>query len=143
MYKFLDMFVILGREVNGKPLGTFPFLRFFPPYRKLYNEVYQGMGECRQFIKETISNHIDNLDDSNPRDFIDKFLIAGRENKALTQVICIDLLNISSVTQDALLFTCFDLFMAGSETTSKSLLWSVFLMVKHPEIQERVRDEIR
>ena len=31
LYKFIDMFVILGTKVNGKPLGSFPFLKYFPP----------------------------------------------------------------------------------------------------------------
>ena len=35
-----------------------------------------------------------------------------------------------------------DLFIAGTETTSTSLLWLVLLLASHPEIQEKVQQEI-
>ena len=36
-----------------------------------------------------------------------------------------------------------DLFMAGGETSSTTLLWAFLFLVKHPEVQEKCRDEIR
>ena len=36
-----------------------------------------------------------------------------------------------------------DLFMAGGETSSTALLWAFLFLVKHPEVQEKCRDEIR
>jgi cytochrome P450 len=38
--------------------------------------------------------------------------------------------------------TIFDLFVAGSETTSTTLMWSVYLLVMHPEIQQKMFDDI-
>ena len=35
-----------------------------------------------------------------------------------------------------------DLFIAGTETTSTSLLWLILLLASHPEIQEKVQQEI-
>ncbi len=35
-----------------------------------------------------------------------------------------------------------DLFVAGMETTSSSLLWSMLYLVHHVEIQEKVQKEI-
>ena len=128
LYKFVDMFVILGTKVHGKPLGSFPFLKYFPPYRSIYNEVYRGLAQCRKFIANTIQSHEETMDEDNPRDFIDKFLIAGKLSKALSK--------------KALLFTCFDLFTAGSETTSNSLIYAILMMMKNPDIQTKVREEI-
>ena len=128
LYKFVDMFVILGTKVHGKPLGSFPFLKYFPPYRSIYNGVYRGLAECRKFIVSTIESHEETMDEDNPRDFIDKFLIAGKLSKALSK--------------EALLFTCFDLFTAGSETTSNSLIYAILMMMRNPDIQTKVREEI-
>jgi cytochrome P450 len=35
-----------------------------------------------------------------------------------------------------------DLFAAGAETTSTTLLWSVLLMASHPDIQQNCQTEI-
>ena len=35
-----------------------------------------------------------------------------------------------------------DLFIAGTETTSTSLIWLILLLATHPEIQEKVQQEI-
>ena len=66
-------------------MGRFPALRFFPPFRGAYKRAASGLEKCREFIRESIQKHEDSLDVNNPRDFIDKFLIAGPENPALTK----------------------------------------------------------
>lgn len=38
--------------------------------------------------------------------------------------------------------TIFDIFVAGSETTSHTLGFSLLFMIFHPKIQEKVQDEI-
>ena len=38
--------------------------------------------------------------------------------------------------------TLFDLFLAGSETTSTTLNWAVLYMVRYPEVQARVQEEL-
>jgi cytochrome P450 len=35
-----------------------------------------------------------------------------------------------------------DLLIAGSETTSTALTWAVLFMIKHPQIQRRVQEEL-
>ena len=35
-----------------------------------------------------------------------------------------------------------DLFIAGMETTSSSLLWTFFYLLHHPEVQKRVHQEL-
>ena len=91
----------------GKPLGVFPFLRYFPPYRQKYLEVYNGFKDLRNFILESVLQHEQTLDSSNPRDFIDMYLIEAAETKN------------PIFTRDNLIAVCVDLFLGGSETTSK------------------------
>lgn len=38
--------------------------------------------------------------------------------------------------------TMLDLFIAGTETTSTALSWAMLLMIRYPEIQSRVQEEI-
>ncbi|XP_006816322.1 cytochrome P450 2U1-like, partial [Saccoglossus kowalevskii] len=46
------------------------------------------------------------------------------------------------LTYDQLKYTLADLFAAGTETTATTLKWGLLLMVLHPEIQDRVFNEI-
>ena len=41
-----------------------------------------------------------------------------------------------------LLNTLLDFFIAGSDTTSNTLNWSMFYMIQNPDVQERVREEL-
>ncbi len=41
-----------------------------------------------------------------------------------------------------LLAICMDMFMAGSETTSKSLGFGFLYLLRHPEVQKRVQEEL-
>ena len=41
-----------------------------------------------------------------------------------------------------LLSTMIDLFLAGTETTSSTLLWGIYFMVDQPDIQDRVQKEL-
>ena len=43
---------------------------------------------------------------------------------------------------DNLKVTLFDLFLAGSETTSTTLTWAVLYMVRYPRVQARVQEEL-
>ena len=43
---------------------------------------------------------------------------------------------------DNLKVTLFDLFLAGSETTSTTLNWAVLYMLRYPEVQARVQEEL-
>ena len=79
LYNFLELFMLMGKKIIGKPLGIFPSLRYIPPFRSTYNQAAEGMDKCRKFIAKTIKKHRDSLDPNEPRDFIDKFLIDMKE----------------------------------------------------------------
>ena len=87
------------------------------------------MEQCRIFIQQTIQQHQETFDEENPRDFIDKFLIASKDDPRL-------------FNEEQLLFCCLDLFIGGSETTSKSLMFALLMTIKNPRIQDKVRQEI-
>ncbi|XP_063790612.1 cytochrome P450 2W1-like isoform X2 [Pseudophryne corroboree] len=46
-------------------------------------------------------------------------------------------------TEENLLACTFDLMLGGTETTATTLQWGILLMMKYPNIQKRVQDEIK
>lgn len=42
-----------------------------------------------------------------------------------------------------LLATCFDLFTAGSETTSNTIRWAILYLAHHPNVQEKLYQQIK
>ena len=128
LVNLLGAFTGLAKDIFGKPLGLFPFLRHIPPLRSKFNKAARGMAECRDFVQKTIDDRKKKFDAENPKAFIDKFILASKENPSLNS--------------EKLLFVCFDLFVGGSETTSKSMMFALAMMIRHPETQDKVAREI-
>jgi len=85
------------------------------------------------YIKEHMKNGVP--EDSN--DFIDSYLMEINQAKDKSGSSFHGKLG-----QDSLLISLLDLFVAGTETTSSTLLWAFLFMVNYPEIQEKVYREI-
>ncbi|XP_011662459.2 cytochrome P450 2C15 [Strongylocentrotus purpuratus] len=90
--------------------------------------------EVRKFLEEEINEHKSTFEPSDVRDVIDLYLKeiyrareAGEKNE-------LDLTKAWPLV--------FDFFLAGTETTSTTLLWAFLLMAGHPEVQEKIVAEI-
>ncbi|KAM7326769.1 hypothetical protein ACRRTK_013136 [Alexandromys fortis] len=78
-----------------------------------------------------IDNHRRDWDPDEPRDFIDAFLAEMTKHPEKT----------TSFSEENLICTTLDLFLAGTETTSTTLRWALLYMALYPEIQEKVQAE--
>ncbi|XP_013863521.1 cytochrome P450 2J6 [Austrofundulus limnaeus] len=97
-----------------------------------HNGIFSSSECLKASIRKEIKRHKLDLDPSNPRDYIDKFLIEERHNRK-TEV---------GFEGENLVLCCLDLFLAGSETTSKTLQWGLIFLIMNPHIQEKVQAEI-
>ncbi|XP_039199952.1 cytochrome P450 2U1 isoform X1 [Crotalus tigris] len=109
-----------------------PWLFYLPfgSFRKLR----QTVRDITAFLKNIIKQHRENLDAQDPRDFIDMYLLHSDEEKKINGETSFD--------EDYLFFIIADLFIAGTETTSNTLLWSLLYMSLHPQEQRKVQKEI-
>ena len=84
-------------------------------------------------MAESIAQHQATLDVNAPRDFTDTMLIEilNTTDPASSFYGDFGIENLKNVM--------FDLFLAGSETTSTTLTWAALYMVRYPEVQKRVQ----
>uniref|UniRef100_H9GQK5 Cytochrome P450 family 2 subfamily B member 6 n=1 Tax=Anolis carolinensis TaxID=28377 RepID=H9GQK5_ANOCA len=105
-------------------------LKYFPgPHTRVYNIVSDAL----RFIGKRVKKNQETLDSNFPRDFIDCFLIQMEKEKdnPLSEF------NIKNME-----LTIFDLFFAGTETVGLTLRYGFLLLIKYPEVQAKVHEEI-
>uniref|UniRef100_H3CZV8 Cytochrome P450, family 2, subfamily N, polypeptide 13 n=1 Tax=Tetraodon nigroviridis TaxID=99883 RepID=H3CZV8_TETNG len=96
-----------------------------------HNRIFSSSTSLQAFIWREIQRHKLDLDPSNPRDYIDSFLIEERHGNSQL-----------GFEDRNLVLCCLDLFLAGSETTSKTLQWGLIFLIRNPRVQEKVQTEI-
>ncbi|XP_007938960.1 cytochrome P450 2U1 [Orycteropus afer afer] len=90
--------------------------------------------DITSFLKKIIQDHRESLDVENPQDFIDMYLLHMEEERKSNSS--------SSFNEDYLFYIIGDLFIAGTDTTTNSLLWCLLYMALNPDVQEKVHEEI-
>ncbi|ROL51013.1 Cytochrome P450 2J6 [Anabarilius grahami] len=98
-----------------------------------HNDMFSNYKILHAFIRELIIKHKAELDPSEPRDYIDSFLIEMMEKPHETA---------DGFDEQNLVPCVLDLFLAGTETTSTTLCWGLIYLITYPEVQEKVHEEI-
>ena len=95
-----------------------------------YGRRVEIITEQKKFFMEEIRKHKETIDELNPRDFIDVYLT---EMKTTAN---------EHLTIEDLVIGIYDMFMAGTETSSTTLKWILLYLVLHQDIQDKCRKEI-
>ncbi|CAK1556238.1 unnamed protein product [Leptosia nina] len=117
-------------DMSGGILTFLPFLRHIMPDFIGYSELKLIHHNIYTFIQETINEHRATLDVSKPRDLIDAFLIDIMQQKE------------DSFTEEELQVICRDLLEAGVETVSNTAAFMLLHIVRNPDVQKQLQDEI-
>ncbi|XP_076837604.1 cytochrome P450 2G1-like [Brachyhypopomus gauderio] len=132
--RLLDIVFGLLRFISspwGQAYNIFPWLLQWIPGRQ--HTVFGEVDNIRNFTKEKIKTHEETLDPNNPRDFIDCFLIRMNQVKDSPD---------TEFHYENLVSTVLNLFLAGTETTSTTIRYTLMLLIRHPDIQEKMQTEI-
>ncbi|CAH1269142.1 CYP2U1 [Branchiostoma lanceolatum] len=111
----------------------FPTLRYIPGVNSGLNRYDGIMSKVFKLFQDKIEDHKKDFKQDYIRDFIDAFLLEkmNREGDENT-----------TFTEEQLAMIVADMFFAGTDTTSTTLRWALLYMILHPDIQEKVQQEI-
>ncbi|XP_006900969.1 PREDICTED: cytochrome P450 2F3-like [Elephantulus edwardii] len=115
----------------GEMYNIFPsLLDWVPgPHRRLF----QNYGRMKDLIACSVREHQATLDPNSPRDFIDCFLTKMAQEKQDP---------LSHFYMDTLLMTTHNLLFGGTETVGTTLRHAFLVLMKYPEVQVSVQEEI-
>ncbi|XP_072534573.1 cytochrome P450 2U1 [Salminus brasiliensis] len=123
-------------SVNSPALliNIFPWLYYLP--WGVFKQLRKVERDITAFLKKIIAKHRASLDTENPRDLIDIYLVEmlAQQEAAESEE--------GGFSEDYLFFIIGDLFIAGTDTTTNSILWMVLYMCLYPDVQEKVQKEV-
>ncbi|KAE9545244.1 hypothetical protein AGLY_000787 [Aphis glycines] len=118
-------------DMVGALFSQFPFLRFIAPEASGYKSFVNIHQQVWKFLKAELDDHKTTFILNQPRDLMDVYLqMLHSDDKK------------ESYSESQLLAICMDMFMAGSETTSKSLGFGFLYLLLNPEVQKKAQEEI-
>ncbi|KYQ92821.1 cytochrome P450 family protein [Tieghemostelium lacteum] len=126
MSKLIEPVEELFKYLSSAKLADFLDILSTPFYYYL-SMTNTCLPKIKNFIREEYNEHLKTIDRENPRDLMDL-------------LIC----EIGSDTEDieVVIGVCVDMLAAGTDTVSGTIEWMMLLMANHPDIQEKVYNEI-
>ncbi|KAG8579983.1 hypothetical protein GDO81_007060 [Engystomops pustulosus] len=98
-----------------------------------HRKILANIREFHTFLETIFTKQRKELDVNDQRNLIDAFLVKQQEGTPESA---------QYFHNENLIALVDNLFVAGMETTSTTLRWALLLMMKYPEIQEKVQSEI-
>ncbi|XP_073404758.1 cytochrome P450 2C42-like [Dendrobates tinctorius] len=121
---FLDMSGIFGQFLDMLPT----LMSYIPgPHQR----INKSLARVTDFITERIKMNEETFDPNSPRDFIDCFLTKQKQEK-----------DNPNFDMNNMVMTILNMFFAGSETSSSTLRHGLMAIMKYPEIQAKLHQEI-
>lgn len=120
--------------VLGGLLDLIPWLIHFPiKHTKALNQLIASRDRV---LNRKYKEHVDTYEEGKIRDLTDALLKAKLEEETL------DSHAKQMIQTDHVIMTMQDIFIAGQETTTTTILWMIIYLARHPEIQAKIHAEL-
>ncbi|XP_060131233.1 cytochrome P450 2H1-like [Zootoca vivipara] len=110
---------------------------FFPRLMRILpgpqHKLARYMKKLINFISQRVKMHQESFDPNCPRDFIDCFLAKMEQEKSNPA---------SEFIHENLVATVLNLFFAGTDTTGNTILQGLVVLLRHPEMEANIQEEI-
>lgn len=113
-------------------MGAWPIISSFTGFKQAQNTFAEVFDMASPYVEE----HERTLDPDNIRDFLDLMLV--EQKKTTDPASCFN----GEVGKATVINSMVDLFLAGMETTTTSLVIVALHLLHHPEVQKKVHEEI-
>ncbi|XP_052035772.1 cytochrome P450 2A12 isoform X2 [Apodemus sylvaticus] len=134
--EFLSLLQMMGQinKFAASPTGQLydmfhSVMKYLPGPQQ---QIIKDTQKLEDFITQKVKQNQSTLDPNSPRNFIDSFLIQMQEEQNVN----------SEFHMKNLVMTSLSLFFAGSETVSSTLRYGFLLLMKHPDVEAKVHEEI-
>ncbi|XP_078140113.1 cytochrome P450 2F3-like [Centroberyx gerrardi] len=131
LLKIIAEIPMFGSSPWGQLYNIFPWIMERLPGHQ--HTLLALIEEVREFIRMKIQEHQETIDHSSPRDYIDCFLTRLNQEKDNPT---------TEFHYDNLVSTVWNLYLAGTETTSTTMRYALSILIKYPNIQEKMQQEI-
>ncbi|KAM6956449.1 cytochrome P450 1B1 [Aplochiton taeniatus] len=118
----------------GSVVDVMPWLQYFPnPIKTVFDNFKALNREFYDFILIKVVEHRKTIQSSTIRDMTDAFILALDNRQSLTG---------APDDKDYVSPTLGDIFGASQDTLSTALQWILLLLVRYPDMQQRLQDEV-
>lgn len=130
-------YIMMARSNALSPLFIWPWLKYIVPNQSGYTNTKEANERVSELIEESYNKHLKSFDQNNLRDFTDIYIneMKKYENDA----------NSSFNKENGIhnyITGMINLFVAGSETTSNTINYTLWYFCNYPEVQKKVQQEI-
>lgn len=119
-------------SMMGTTFSYFPILKHLAPEKSGYNLYIMTHLRIWEFLYKELQYHKKTCNPDEPRDVMDVYLNLLNSSENLPE----------SYSEEQLIATCMDMFMAGSETTNNTMGFCFLNLILNPDIQRKAQEEI-
>ncbi|KAG8448789.1 hypothetical protein GDO86_015743, partial [Hymenochirus boettgeri] len=136
--KFLTLMNLINENFCLMSSNWGTFFNIFPGVMKYlpgpHKQIFQNFEKIKLFVLEILKSHQETFQPDCPRDLMDCFLVEIQKEKENPM---------SHFNMDTLVMTTLTLFFGGTETVSTTLRYGILILMKYPDVAEKIQDEIK